>query len=139
MEAALHQQGVSCAVGNFNLSVFREKRCVPQCLVDVIRLEIRVCLEYLLFRHAIGHHPDNSGDRNPEASDTRNSTHLVRFSCNPIKHCEAPLSQYYMCPTVIVTQRERIPIGCRAPNRGCRQNIAEAVPTLRSQKAAIDA
>lgn len=49
----------------------------PQGLRDVLSLQIRVKLQYLVDRHTLGDHVHYDGNGNAEPADTRGATHLV--------------------------------------------------------------
>lgn len=48
--------------------------------MDIGRLKVGKGVEDLFDRHAVRDHPDDSGHRDPQITDARHATHLIRFN-----------------------------------------------------------
>jgi len=52
-------------------------RCESECLGDIVWLKVRIELHDLVWRHAVGDHLQDDGNRDPEPTDARDATHLI--------------------------------------------------------------
>ena len=64
----------------------------PQRLRNVVALQIRVKSQDLLGSHAIGHHIDDDRHRDPQSTNTGDTTHLIGSDGDARKGHEASLA-----------------------------------------------
>ena len=58
---------------------------VEQGLPDVLTRQVRMLCQNLLDRHLIGDHRDHRSHGEPKTSDTRQATHDIRVSRDPLE------------------------------------------------------
>ena len=56
-----------------------------ECFVDIPRAQVGICLQNLIARHAVGHHPDHGCDRDTQVANARNTSHLARIEYDTAK------------------------------------------------------